>query len=237
MASRLAAAQSTAEVCRETQKVLDQYQREKKEIDRGAWAIRNKGDAERYMANLNQAIAGGFVAANLNYLAEVMLLETPPPTKNERMEFQRAARLVLQGTMAATARTTLDDLYARNERILNQMDIRQRRLKNLKCDEVLAREQSSSENGLSVVGTWTWAFAEKGDPEKHGTVTFNADPTDSDKGTMDWSGGSHGTWTQSGVTVELHWDKKITDTMTLIEGGKKLKGTNTKGWTVIGTRQ
>ena len=93
-----------------------------------------------------------------------------------------------------------------------------------------AKSKNTSTNETSVVGTWKWAYAEKGDPEEHGTVTFNAD------GTMDWSGDSHGTWTQSGVTVELQWDKKIKDTMTLIEGGKKLKGTNTKGWTVIGTR-
>src|SRR5436190_20383042 len=91
-------------------------------------------------------------------------------------------------------------------------------------------ESSSSSTESSVVGTWKWAYAEAGDPQEHGTVTFNAD------GTMDWSLGSHGTWTQTGATVELHWDKKITDTMTLIESGKKLKGTNTKGWTVIGTR-
>ena len=91
---------------------------------------------------------------------------------------------------------------------------------------------SSSADAPSVVGSWTWAFAKTGEPQEHGSVTFNAD------GTMSWSGGSHGKWTQSGSTVTLKWeDKSYTDTMTLSKDGKTMEGTNDDKWKVKGTRK
>jgi hypothetical protein len=95
----------------------------------------------------------------------------------------------------------------------------------------LARLNEAAAQPNSVVGAWTWAFAEKGDPQTNGSVTFDSD------GTMTWSGGSSGTWTQSGRTISLQWKgKDFKDTMTLSEDGKTMAGTNNAGWQVQGTR-
>ena len=111
-----------------------------------------------------------------------------------------------------------------------QIAYHRNRLAELHCGE-----SSASPTELSVVGTWTWAFGPTGKAEEHGTVTFTKDE---EKQEMTWSGGSRGTWTQSGSIVTLRWlDKTITDTMTLSENGETLKGTNTKGLDVIGTRK
>ncbi len=94
----------------------------------------------------------------------------------------------------------------------------------LHCDQETA--------GDPVVGTWTWAYAQSGRPQEHGAVTFTAD------GKMNWTGGSHGTWTRTGNVVSLHWsDKPRSDNMVLSADGKRLTGSNDQGWPVQGERQ
>jgi len=86
----------------------------------------------------------------------------------------------------------------------------------------------------SVVGTWTWAFSESagGDVRTRGSVTFNSD------GTVEWTGGSKGTWKQEGRIVTLTWqDKDSVDTMTLQDDAKKMVGRNAKNWKVEGTKR
>ncbi len=43
-------------------------------------------------------------------------------------------------------------------------------------------QSGSGEKNLSIVGTWTWAFAQSGEPQENGKIIFEAD------GTMSWNG-------------------------------------------------
>lgn len=89
--------------------------------------------------------------------------------------------------------------------------------------------------GDSVVGTWTWQYAQPGQAlATHGSVTFSESGSTK---TMTWSQGGGGTWERSGHTVTLTWAKGSVDTLTLSADGRRMAGTNRSGWTVVGIRQ
>lgn len=85
----VSAQQSTAEACRETKKVLEQYQRELKEI---VILITFK-DAEQYwraqLSELRRAIANGVLVTGLNSLATRLGLPAPGSSTKERLAFQK----------------------------------------------------------------------------------------------------------------------------------------------------
>jgi len=92
-------------------------------------------------------------------------------------------------------------------------------------------QSSPGEQFNSIVGTWTWAFAQSGEPQENGKITFSAD------GTMMWNGdNSKGKWEQNGRSITLRWDKGSVDILTLSNDGRTLDGTNKDGWRVKGTR-
>jgi hypothetical protein len=129
-------------------------------------------------------------------------------------------------------------LLKRKAELEKQMAYHRNNLVSLGCDHASSTQPNnpSAYDPKSVAGTWTWSYAERGKTlEKHGSVTFVK--TGHDNGTMKWSGGSHGIWTQSGQSVRLEWqDKDSIDTMTLSADGHNLSGSNKQGWVVEGTR-
>lgn len=154
--------QSTAEVCRETKKVYDQYDSEWKELhgtmrfrDREAWW-------RTRLPELRRAIAGGYVVSGLDEIAGSLWIRNPGSSTKDRLAFQRTARDLAESRMQKVQNATEADHEAEKDRIFEQMNIRERRMKELNCQEVLAREQSSSpKSGCDgFAGTWKTSFGE-----------------------------------------------------------------------------
>ncbi len=138
-------AQTTAEVCRETQKVIEQYQREEQEATTNAYYKNNEMDMRRNLSILNKAISNGNLLndRNLGALAHELFLTLPKEpiqmTPDERSAFQRQARSILVQKIQEISGFTLEELDQKGERIKQQLSVRRERFKTLNCDEVLSR--------------------------------------------------------------------------------------------------
>ncbi len=92
-------------------------------------------------------------------------------------------------------------------------------------------EETTSSGIQDVVGTWDWAFAKSGEPQKNGTVSLKED------GTMAWSGGNAGTWSRTGKVIRLSWGNSSTvDVLDLSVDGRTMEGVNDTGVRIRATR-
>ena len=150
-------AQSTAEVCRETQKIIDQYERELGEIELTGTVL----ELRSYLSELRKAIANGFVAPNLTYIAGFLRLELPGPTAKERLAFQKTVRTVLERELQKAIVADTDDLELQKDRIRAQLRLRYQRMEDLDCSKAIDIEKSSKSD---IFGTWSGTYRNsKGD--------------------------------------------------------------------------
>ena len=142
------AAQNTATVCRETQNVLTEIERELNGLAPLTWA---KGDeAKYYLGQLNRAISNGFVVSSLDYIAYNLTLKAPTdPT--ERLAFQKTVRLALEQLLQKASGISSEDLSLQSSRLREQYDLRERRLADLNCKNLPAAV-SSVAGSLQLVG-------------------------------------------------------------------------------------
>lgn len=163
-APQAATAQGTADVCRETKKVYDQYDREWTELygtmrfkDREAWW-------RMQLPELRRAIAGGYVVSGLDTIAANLWVKNPGSSTKARLAFQKTAKDLAESRMQKVQDLAMDDLEDQKNRLFEQMKIREQRMKDLNCDKVLARENSSSSSTQSgcdgFSGTWKTSFGE-----------------------------------------------------------------------------
>jgi hypothetical protein len=193
--------QSTAEVCRETKRVYDQYDRDWKELygtmrfkEREAWW-------RTQLRELRRAIAGGYVVSGLDNIAAFLWIANPGPSTKNRLAFQSAARDLAESRMQKVQGLEMADLEAQKDRVFEQMNIRERRMQELNCKEVLAREQSSSaKSGCDgFAGTWKTSFGEM-------TFQVNGNIATS---SYDFDGGSvRGELTNGGKTLAGTYSEK-----------------------------
>jgi len=167
----------------------------------------------------------------LDYEKENELIDKYKPYRRPYSTVQRDIGARIDGALRVQSK--VKGLYA----FIAQ---RRARMTELGCSASrvpLTSESTSSSAACTeaVLGTWNGAFAPPGRPlENHGTVTCTSSGSEQ---SMDWSGGSKGTWACSGSSVNLTWtDKPSADTMQLSADGHSMAGSNNDGWTVKGTR-
>lgn len=163
---------TTAEVCRETQKVLDQIERELKELERTDMFKKEEEDYRYALSALDKAIATGTLidTTRLHILLEGTEVETPINTITgqkkepgewtiqERSALQRTVRPVLKRELEEAANTTwarLEDRIAKNK---TQRNIREQRMIDLNCSDVLSRD--TGDGGTGDANKWDGVFTE-----------------------------------------------------------------------------
>ena len=222
-------AQTTGEVCRETQKVIEQYQQEEQEATTNAYYKNNEEDMHRNLSILNKAISNGTLLSdrNLGVLAQELFLTLPKEairmTPEERSAFQRQARSILVQKIQELSGFTLEELDQKVERIQQQLGVRRERFKALNCDEVLSRNKVTL---LNVSGTWDFECCDKKYTGKltlkqdGNTITGNFGET-----TNGTTGNIKGQINGNTLTFERKWDgKKQNYVLTLSADGKTLTG-------------
>ena len=226
-------AQTTTEVCRETQKVIEQYQQEEQEATTNAYYKNNETDMRRNLSILNKAIANGTLLSdrNLGVLAHELFLTLPKEairmTPDERSAFQRQARSIMVQKIQELSGFTLEELDQKVERIQQQLRVRRERSKALNCDEVLSRNKVTI---LNVSGIWDFeCCTSNGKKAYTGKLTLIQDGN-SIKGnfgetTNGTAGDIEGQINGNSLTFERNWDgKKQNYVLTLSADGKTLTG-------------
>lgn len=167
----VAIAQTTAEVCRETNSIIKQYELEKSEVKSKLYYKNNEDYMRDYLSLLNNAI-GNRTFLTQNKLFEIAYYIKFPLPKNveemtmaERDLFQKNARNFLNGKIQDISQMDLTEIESQLNRVEYQLQIRTRRYFELNCGEVLEREKNratipnmirecESYQG-TVCGTWT----------------------------------------------------------------------------------
>ncbi|HEX6186852.1 MAG TPA: hypothetical protein VFZ40_02125 [Pyrinomonadaceae bacterium] len=146
-----ATAQSTADVCRETNKVLKQLEREHDEAGRLNQIKSNEEEWRGILAELRRGIASGYVISMLDELSARVNVRGPGygASNNERLAFQKTLRDLLEKAIQEARDSNANELLDRLLRVRDQIALRQSRMFSLKCSEVFKRE---GEDNLS--GTW-----------------------------------------------------------------------------------
>jgi IS1 family transposase len=164
--------QTKAEVCRETQNIMKQYQAEWEEANRTVMAKEHEAKFRDHLSELRRAIAGGFVVSGLNQMAGSLRLEVPEGTK-ARLELQKTVRNMIQMELQKAGNSTEAELQAKVDRIEQQITTRRQRLTDLNCEELLALKQSApSKSGCDFTGgTWKTSFGEMTFTIKGNTAT------------------------------------------------------------------
>jgi hypothetical protein len=151
--STAAAQQSTAEVCRETQKVQDQYMNEYGQVYRTLFVIKHEDSVRTDLSELRSGIANGYIISDLERIASYVGVEAPTSPK-ERLAFQKTLRPALERELQKAPNSNKDDLVLRRNQLYYQINLRTKRLHELNCEEVLKRESSSADLP-NLSGTWT----------------------------------------------------------------------------------
>ena len=161
-------AQSTAEVCRETQKVRDQYAREKKAVSNKLEISHDLNHYNDTLSNLGEAIRVGYVVSGfynlvykLNSHADAQI--SKPRNVKERLDIQRQMYPLLKRLIDEASEVDDDqELIDQLDRINTQIYQRDVRLDELNCYEVLKRNSSDDLGGTpNLAGTWkalSWVY-------------------------------------------------------------------------------
>ncbi len=220
----------TAEVCLETQKVLDQIKRELQELFRTKKFKEEETSYRDSLSALNKVIANGSLLnmGELGFILANVPVERPKNkitgreksvsqlTPQERSALQRSLRSVLQRELEKAANTTLDRLEDRIAKNQVQRNIREQRMRDLDCVNVLKRKKGETvESGKTpdISGTWNY-----------GSYVYKISQTGS---TFTWSMSSfnetatEGTIKGKSVSAKVentNGSKRITGTVTQVDG-------------------
>ncbi|HYJ89748.1 MAG TPA: hypothetical protein VEV84_00435, partial [Pyrinomonadaceae bacterium] len=161
-----AAAQTTEDVCRETQKVMEQYRSEKKELDLQRSVKGLETDWRKRYAQLNVAASNkGYIdAGDLEIYAHELKIDYVPKDSNgaekrsgywtveERAAVQRAVRNRLSKVLTEVAGVTMADLNERDELLQQQIGTREQRMRDLRCNDLPKAGDNSG--STSFAGKW-----------------------------------------------------------------------------------
>lgn len=217
-----ATAQSTVDVCRETNKVLRHNEHEHNEASR---SYRIKSDEEKWrgiLAELRRGIATGYVISQLNEFAGEVWLRGPGygASNNERLAFQKTFRDLLEKTIQEVRNSSSEELLDRLLRVRDQIALREGRMYQLKCSEVFTRE---GEDNLS--GTWVCKTkCPAGGEGKTASISHSGEAL-----TFTNEGGqsSAGRFTSATKVVAKGWGSL---TGTIVNQGKELRWDNGTIW-------
>lgn len=236
--------QTTPDVCRETQKVLAQYQNEYLETNLIFEISKNLNFYMGALSELKKGIRGGYVISGLDArfgktetdieiqepLKDSILSElgTVGSSTKERLDFQsRLYTFLKQYTDEAAEVEDDHELQDKIDRIENQARLRKNRLRDLNCYEVLERESSTTKtSALNVSATWNFECC--GGAYK-GKLTLKQDQ-DKISGyfgetTNGTTGEIDGQISGTSLTFKRKWDGKEQDyNLTVSADGKKLTG-------------
>jgi hypothetical protein len=143
VAPRVATAQNTAEVCRESKKLYEQDEREGSDLQRMI-VIKNADQRwQQSLLELRSAVASNYVVSGLNELASQLTFETlHTVSTKDRLALQRTIRDLLERLIPEVKQIELSELELRIDRNAQRLSTRRKRMKDLRCDDVLAREKS-----------------------------------------------------------------------------------------------
>lgn len=142
---------SAAEVCRETKKVLEQLERENKEVVSTFDFILREELFRRVLSAVNKGISNGRVEISdddIAFVVNSLGAEQPGTTTQERLAFQRTVRPLVQKALRTISSTDTNDLESRLANVLEQISLRTKRMNDLRCSELLAAESSAGEMEL-----------------------------------------------------------------------------------------
>lgn len=151
---------SVADVCRETKTVLAQYHREQAELTRTIAIKKEEDGFRRLLSELRRAIANGYVYNGLNMLNLFLGFDVPPDSSIERREYQKTVRTALERELQKALNADMDELSLQLDRVTSQVKLRERRMGDLKCYEVLDRERAGTTDPAILAslqrfsGTW-----------------------------------------------------------------------------------
>lgn len=156
-------AQSTEEICRETQKVLEHYEKERGVIETTQLEKQREDYYRKRLQTLRKFIANNFQWApkELQKISDDIRF-TPPKeiekmSKEETLVFQKQLRSAFEQYIQKLAETKMGDIEEQLEQVELQIQARQNRLKELNCAGTL----EESEENISIAGTWSaykWTY-------------------------------------------------------------------------------
>lgn len=202
--SVVSAQTTTADVCRETQKVIEQYDKERIEANRILYFKLNELTMTRYeqqIANRNLLNKSDLDRLIEDFFDLKLPKEFSRMTVEERFAFQRQFLPLLRQELAAIYGITLEEIKERRERISQQLEPRRERYKSLDCETVLAREK---EKACKLEGTWEQYETAGGVPETTWTITGSGNNNASEEG----GGNATGTATLDGRKLKIVWTTK-----------------------------
>jgi hypothetical protein len=180
---------TTAEVCQETQNVLDQIKRELKELERTKKFKDEERSHRDSFSALDKAIVNGRLlnTSELEFILADVPVERPKNsngreksavqwTPQERSALQRSLRSALQRELEKAANTTLDRLWDRIAKNQVQRNIREQRMKDLDCVNVLKRKKGEtveSRETPDISGTWKYGSYVYTISQKGSTFTWD----------------------------------------------------------------
>jgi hypothetical protein len=158
------------DVCRKTKEVYVQLDREFNELYRILSFKREEAWWRTKLSELRRAIAGGYVVSRLDDIAFMLRrgdpgnagLSKPDSSTEKRLAFQRLAKGLVESGLQKAQKGTLADLEVQMERLVKELNIRKQRMQDLRCDEVLAREKSSSTSATGCGVGKVWKGVESG---------------------------------------------------------------------------
>ncbi len=223
-------AQSTPEVCRETQKVYDGLQMEKAQLVAQLAVSQKLNHYMDLLSEMDKAVKGGYAISGLaitiqNFANDIELkqldnefygsLYADLKSSNEQLALQKKAYSLLKNLIDKASKIE-DDEDVKNQitRIEDQMILRDKRLRDLDCEKVLAREKSSEADGNIVFGTWSGTYSNSKGQSGRATITFEK----SDDGKLSGS--------EDGVSFDVITVKGNTVTYSYkLSGCRKVEGT------------
>ncbi|HKO36009.1 MAG TPA: hypothetical protein VJV21_05990 [Pyrinomonadaceae bacterium] len=218
----VAIAQSTVDVCRETNKVLRPLLRELDEAERLSDVKSNEEEWRGVLAELRRGIASGYVISRLDEFSARVRVRGPGygASNNERLAFQKTLKDFLEKAIQEARDSDEKELLDRLLKVRDQTNLRENRMDNLKCSEVFKRE---GEDNLS--GTWICkAKCPAGGEGKAASIAHNGEAL-----TFTNEGGqsSAGRFTGSKSVLATGWGNL---TGTIANDGKELRWDNGTTW-------
>ncbi len=205
---------STLEICDETQRVMDQYEREHIELLRKRVFKQGEESVRTHLSALDQAIKSGTLIKvdRLVQLAKLVKIELPKDsddseklpvqlTVQERSALQRVISSVLGRELEEAVNTTLDRIDDRLAKNRYQVKIRQQRLKDLNCAQVLKDASVEGEGDATSTGDaacWNGTFGGT-DTGRH-TMTINLTQGADGTVTGGWRFNQSGTLVKATIT-------------------------------------
>jgi hypothetical protein len=133
----------TYEVCKDTLRSMDHFQREYHQVE-SKYVIKRGLDTYRaVMSELSYAITQGRVYPHLLSLTRLLLVEDPPASTVERRQYQRSVRAALEKAIQEARDSDMGELMQQFQRAYQQLELRRQRVTDLDCYAVVDRYEKS----------------------------------------------------------------------------------------------